>query len=84
MKQAIAIQRVIPFYRFFAADDRQFGTPRGALILHWVFTVIIILITPDTTDGYAFVVGLFTYGHILIGGKQHRRNGSITNISPYQ
>ena len=44
-------------------------TPDGALILHWVFAVIWILATPNTSDGYGFVIGLFIYGQLVIGGK---------------
>lgn len=33
----------------------------GALILHWMFAVVWIIATPNTSDGYGFVVGiLFT------------------------
>ena len=67
VKQSIAIQRIVPFYTFFAADDGQFGTPRGALILHWLSSVILVLATPNSTDGYSFILGLFTYGHLIVG-----------------
>ncbi len=67
VKQCIARQRLIPFHRFFAADDKNFGTPGGALILHWFCTFILILAMPDTTDGYGFIIGMFTYGHLIIG-----------------
>ncbi|KAH8655058.1 amino acid permease-domain-containing protein [Tricladium varicosporioides] len=64
VKQAIAVQRILPFYKFFQKD---IDTPKGALMLHWVSSVILILICPTTADGYSFAVGLFTYGHIIIG-----------------
>ena len=67
VKQCIARQRIIPFYKFFGDDDKNFGTPRGALVLHWVFTVILIAATPKSADGYSFVIGLFTYGHLIVG-----------------
>jgi amino acid transporter len=67
VKQCIARQRIIPFYNFFGDDDRQFGTPRGALMLHWFFTFIPILAMPNTTDGYSFIIGMFTYGHLVVG-----------------
>ncbi|KAF8535501.1 amino acid permease-domain-containing protein [Trichophaea hybrida] len=67
VKQQIARQHIIPFYRFFSANDPQFGTPAGALFLHWIFSVILIGITPNSSDGYGFVIGLFTYSHLMIG-----------------
>jgi len=67
VKQAIAAQQIIPFYKFFKTEDTNFLSPRGALILHWTFSVILICVTPNTSDGYSFIVGLFTYGHICIG-----------------
>jgi hypothetical protein len=67
VKQQIARQHIIPFYRFFSANDPQFGTPAGALLLHWIFSVILIGITPNSSDGYGFVIGLFTYSHLMIG-----------------
>jgi hypothetical protein len=42
------------------------------LILHWVFAVVWILATPNTSDGYGFIIGLFIYGQLVVGGKhQH-------------
>jgi amino acid transporter len=67
VKQSIARQRIIPFHQFFAQDDIHFATPGGALILHWAFSFILILAMPNTTDGYGFIIGIFTYGHLLIG-----------------
>lgn len=67
VKQTIARQRIIPFHQFFARDDVHFATPGGALILHWVCSFILILAMPNTTDGYGFIIGIFTYGHLLIG-----------------
>lgn len=67
VKQCIARQRLIPFHKFFAADDVHFGTPGGALVLHWICTFILILAMPNTTDGYGFIIDFFTYGHLIIG-----------------
>ncbi|KAH7350518.1 amino acid permease-domain-containing protein [Rhexocercosporidium sp. MPI-PUGE-AT-0058] len=63
VKQAIAVQRILPFYKFFQKDV---DTPKGALMLHWVSSSIPILICPATADGYSFAVGLFTYEHIIV------------------
>jgi hypothetical protein len=66
VKQAIAVQRILPFWKFFSKD---IDTPKGALALHWISSVILIFICPTTADGYNFAVGLFTYGHIIMGSK---------------
>jgi hypothetical protein len=66
VKQAIAVQRILPFYKFFQKD---INTPKGALVLHWVSSVLLILICPTSADGYSFAVGLFTYAHIIVGSK---------------
>lgn len=66
VKQAIALQHFIPFSSFFARDD-HFTTPGGALLLHWLCSSIVILAMPNSTDGYAFVIGLFTYGQLIVG-----------------
>ncbi|KAF2191180.1 hypothetical protein K469DRAFT_696908 [Zopfia rhizophila CBS 207.26] len=63
VKQAIAVQQILPFYRFLQMD---IDTPKGALLLHWVSSVILISVCPTSADGYTFAIGLFTYGHIII------------------
>ena len=42
VKQEIAKQRILPFSKFWAMNSR-YGTPVGALILHWIFTVLVIV-----------------------------------------
>ncbi|KAL6252611.1 hypothetical protein RBB50_000330 [Rhinocladiella similis] len=64
VKQAIAVQRIIPFYKFFQKD---INTPKGALVLHWLSSTLLIICCPVSADGYTFAVGLFTYGHIIVG-----------------
>ena len=68
MKQTIAVQRILPFWRYLVRDDE---TPKGALVLHWISSVIMIAALPVTSDGYSFTIGLFTYGHILASRKQN-------------
>ena len=63
VKQAIAWQRIIPFYKFFGKQDPQFDSPGGALVLHWIFTVASVLIGSINSSAYAFNIGLFTYGY---------------------
>lgn len=69
VKQQIARQCIIPFYKFFSRDDKQFGTPAGALILHWIFAAAWLIATPNTSDGYGFIIGNFIYGQLVIGRK---------------
>jgi hypothetical protein len=88
VKQSIAIQRILPFWRYLQKDDK---TPKGALLLHWVTSVIFIAAAPTHSDGYSFAIGLYTYGHIMITifvaigllklGKCMR---SLPNYSNYQ
>ncbi|KAF2474440.1 uncharacterized protein BDR25DRAFT_122014 [Lindgomyces ingoldianus] len=67
VKQTIALQRILPFWRFFQKDLPQKGneTPFGGLVLHWISSVVFIAICPVSADGYSFTIGLFTYGHIF-------------------
>lgn len=62
---------MIPFYKFFSREDAQFKTPIGALILHWISVVIWISVTPNTSEGYGFVIGVFIYGQLVIGGESN-------------
>jgi hypothetical protein len=68
VKQAIAWQRFIPFPDFFGRQDRQFDSPGGALLLHWIFSVVEICITKSTTDAYSFMIGIFAYGYEILMG----------------
>ncbi|OCL12989.1 amino acid transporter [Glonium stellatum] len=63
VKQAIASQRFIPFWKFLQKD---INSPKGALVLHWLTTVVTIIVIPNNADGYNFIVGLFTYGHLMV------------------
>jgi hypothetical protein len=63
VKQAIARQRLLPFWAFFEQDK---GSPKGGLFLHWLFTSIMILGAPVGPEGYGFIVGLYTYGQIVV------------------
>jgi len=67
VKQQIARQCVIPFSKFFGGEDTRFETPMGALILHWVFGAIWVITTPNTPDGYGFIIGIFIYGQAFVG-----------------
>lgn len=66
VKQSIAVQRILPFWRQLSKDDE---TPKGALFLHWLTSVIYITAAPTHSDGYSFAIGLYTYGHVLVSSK---------------
>ena len=66
VKQPIAVQRVLPFWRYLQADQ---DTPKGALFLHWITSIIFVATAPSSSDGHSFAVGIYTYGHILFNGK---------------
>jgi len=66
VKQAIALHHFLPFSDFFARDD-HFMTPGGALLLHWICSSIVVIAMPNSTEGYNFVISLFTYGQLLVG-----------------
>lgn len=66
VKQQIARQCILPFFKFFSQEDKQFETPVGGLILHWIFTVVWIIVTPNTSGGYGFVIGIFIYGQLFV------------------
>lgn len=42
VKQEIAKLRILPFSQYWARDS-PYDTPVGALTLHWIFTVIVIV-----------------------------------------
>lgn len=72
VKQAIAAQKIIPFYRYILKNDKQFETPAGALILHGIFTTVMIIVTvaaSSSPDAYNLVLAIYTYGHVIIASK---------------
>lgn len=79
VKQQIARQCILPFYKFFSKDDKQFMTPAGALILHWVFAAAWVIATPNSSDGYGFIIGIFIYGQLIIGGMIPRPSKNVLN-----
>ena len=68
VKQAIAWQRIIPFYTFFGRQDKQFDSPGGALLLHWIFTIIPLLSFSPKRDSRNFASGIYLYGYQFIMG----------------
>ncbi|KAL7267445.1 hypothetical protein RUND412_009973 [Rhizina undulata] len=71
VKQEIAKKRILPWSKYWARNS-PYGTPVGALTLHWIFTVVVVVATPaagyDSNDeAYDLVSVLFTYGHTWVG-----------------
>ncbi|KAI6631231.1 hypothetical protein MCOR08_005972 [Pyricularia oryzae] len=59
VKQELAKEGILPFSRVFASDW-PFKAPSGAILLHWIFTVVFIL-GSVTSDSYTFVTNVFIY-----------------------
>ncbi len=67
VEQEFAKQRILPFSKYWARNS-PYGTPVGALTLHWLFTVILIFVTPNDQNGeaYTLVGNLFVYGQAWV------------------
>lgn len=59
VKQELAKEGILPFSRFFASDW-PFSAPSGAIFLHWLFTVVLIL-GLNIQETYTFVTNIFIY-----------------------
>jgi phosphatidylinositol 4-kinase B len=59
VKQEFGKEGILPFSRFWASDW-PCKAPSGALLLHWVFSVALIL-GSSTSDTYSFVTNIFIY-----------------------
>lgn len=78
VKQEVAKEGVLPFSRFWASDW-PFNAPSGAIFLHWLVTVALILgsqVGSDTASNvskistvYTFVTNVFIYTGNWIKGK---------------
>ena len=66
MKQAIAWQKIIPFYNFFGSGGKAIDALGGALVLHWIFSVIALVVAPTKTDARLFASGIYSYGYQLV------------------
>ncbi|KAL9044242.1 MAG: hypothetical protein Q9214_002607 [Letrouitia sp. 1 TL-2023] len=65
-KQAIAWQKLIPFYNFFGSGGKAIDGLGGALVLHWIFSVIALAVAPTRTDTRLFASGIYSYGYQLV------------------
>jgi hypothetical protein len=77
VKQAIALQRIIPFYHFFASGGKPIDNLGGSLMLHWIFSVIALAVVPINTDARQFAVGIYSYGYQVVN------RASICLVSPF-
>ncbi|KAK6530536.1 hypothetical protein TWF694_003877 [Orbilia ellipsospora] len=69
VKQEIARMGLIPMPEFWARSTR-YDTPGPALFLHWLFSTIVIILTPlDDPNGYLIVSTLFNYSRTVIEGR---------------
>ncbi|KAL2138164.1 hypothetical protein VTI28DRAFT_7363 [Corynascus sepedonium] len=59
VKQELSKEGILPWSRFWASDW-PFGSPSGAILLHWIFSTIFIL-GSNTPDVYVFVTNVFIY-----------------------
>ncbi|KAH7066104.1 amino acid permease-domain-containing protein [Paraphoma chrysanthemicola] len=59
VKQEFAKEGILPFSRFWASDWPM-KAPSGGILLHWLFSVALIL-GPSTSNVYPFVTNLSTY-----------------------
>jgi hypothetical protein len=70
VKQEFAKEGILPFSRFWASDWPM-NAPTTAILLHWLFTVALIL-GSTTSDTYAFVTNIFIYSgnwiKLFLGG----------------
>lgn len=62
----MAIQNFLPFSNLL---KRNKDHPIGGIVVHWIVTAATIIALPNDADGYGFVVGIFSYGHTIIAGK---------------
>jgi Amino acid permease len=69
VKQEIARLGLLPFPEFWAKSTR-YGTPGPALLLHWIFSTVLIIICPlGSPNGYLIISTLFSYCRTLVGGE---------------
>ncbi|KAF8537918.1 amino acid permease-domain-containing protein [Trichophaea hybrida] len=72
VKQVIGASNVLPWSHIWEKDSRmEPETPQGGLILHWIFSVVMVISTIPIGNIYeaiSFPSMLQTYGHGIVGG----------------
>ena len=66
VNQQIYRQRFFPLYQIFDRDNPYYKTPAGGLFVHWFFTSLIILVTPNSEWGYGFIINIKSYGRLFL------------------
>ncbi|KAK0636422.1 amino acid/polyamine transporter I [Bombardia bombarda] len=66
VNQELAKEGILPFSKFWASN-KPFNTPAASLFLHWIVTVIVLLVPPPGA-AYNFIVNLYTYPGAWING----------------
>jgi len=67
VKQEIARMGLVPIPEFWSKTSHR-RTPAHALFLHWIFSVICIVITPlSNPAGFLIMSTLYSYSHTYIG-----------------
>lgn len=69
VKQAIAFQRIIPFYKFFSYQNEHLQSPGGALFLHWIFSIIPLAAFGTNADARQFAAGIYSYGYQVVNSR---------------
>ncbi|KAI0130316.1 amino acid permease-domain-containing protein [Xylariales sp. AK1849] len=66
VKQEIGRMGIIPVPEFWASSTR-YDTPGPALLLHWIFSVLFVILTPlSDPNGYLVMSTMFNYSRTLI------------------
>ena len=66
VKQEIGRMGLLPFPEFWSKTSHR-RTPANALLLHWIFSVACILITPlENPDGFLIMSTFYSYVHTWI------------------
>lgn len=79
VKQELAKEGVLPWSRFWASDW-PCNAPTGAIFLHWIFTVALVL-GSHTSDVYVFVTNVFIYSGNWIKGEPPSSVGHLVRAA---
>src|SRR5579862_9443942 len=69
VKQEIGRLGILPYPEFWASST-ILGTPGPALLLHWIFSTILIAVAPlSNANGYLVISTVFTYARTAIASE---------------
>lgn len=72
VKREIAKRRILPFSKFWEKEHPYYGTPVGALILHWIFSVLTIVVS-------RFLVSRPCWSHIFVEANRTSKAPNYSN-----